>query len=700
MADVSIERLESAFMNAHKAGDKKNAKILADEIKIRRAAETQDVSAVADVSKSGGSGFLKGLVGIPGVPGSIEEILKNLAYSSSQKAYALPESEKAQVRDLEILGSPVGAMVDKPPVKPTQVLPTYSDVISGAASMLPEQLKPALTYEPKTAPGRIAGIAGEFTGGALFPGSLTKNVLKNVLPYTAVGATAGAIEEVEPGYGGPAGMALTVPVALVQARKGRATKILEDIKSAGPEAIALQAAGREVGVPLSAAETLGSKQVKTLAEQTAKQPSAASILNPMIEARATQVPSAQAGLLDDISPATTDPRAVSRQAQEAASAEMAAVKKQRKEVTSPLYEAAGKKIVSEPAIDELIALAREAKKGVSPGGPTSKAIDTFISRISTPTKAKKPKGLKSVKTEISVSQPSRKPVVEVDRLESARKEFAQKLELDPATNSKAMLSEAKGVIGGKLNKKLDDILIKVPELRTARQTHQEITENIVNAVGDSGAAAMAKANIKPGKAADIISPASKENRPKTISAVADSLNKQDETVFPKLARYWLENTVFKAPRDANIGVVFEKAARGEGIQAQNFDAMIAGVAKAKGQDPKRVVTAVNKVMDVLKATGETKALRTPSGATESVKAEGGLLSRGALGITETISNKIRNMGAKKFYKQFAEAMVADDSINALEKLARTNATRDQYAAFLNTLIVPARDTTGGLLAGD
>ena len=662
--------------------------------------ETQDVFDAGDVAKSGGSGLFKGIVGTLGVPGSIEQLLKQLAYSASQKSYALPESEKAQLRDLEILGSPVGAMVDKPPVKPTQVLPTYSDVISGAASMLPESLKPALTYEPKTAPGRIAGLAGEFTGGALFPGSLTKSVLKNVLPYTAVGATAGTIDEVAPGYGGPAGIALTIPVALAQARKGRATKILEDIKSARPEALALQAAGREVGVPLSAAETLGSEKVKTLAAQAAKQPSAARILDPMIEARATQVPAAQAGLLSDIAPATTDPRAVAREAQTAASAEMAAVKEQRKAVTSPLYEAAGKKVVTETSIKELISLAREAKKGVSPGGPTSKAIDTFISRISTPTKAKKPKGLRSVKTESSVSQPSRKPVVEVDRLESARKEFTQKLQLDPAQNSEAMLSEAKGVIGGKLNKKLDEILIKVPELRTARETHQEITENIVNVVGDSGVAAMAKANIKPGKAADIISPASKENRPNTIAKVADSINKQDETVFPKLARYWLENTVFKTPRDANIGVVFEKAARGEGIQAQNFDAMIAGVAKAKGQNPKSVVTAVNKVMDVLKATGETQALRTPSGATVPVKAEGGLLSRGVLGITETISNKITNMGAKKFYKQFAEAMVSDDSIEALERLARTDATRDQYAAFLNALIVPARDTTGGLLAGD
>ena len=169
-----------------------------------------------------------------------------------------------------------------------------------------------------------------------------------------------------------------------------------------------------------------------------------------------------------------------------------------------------------------------------------------------------------------------------------------------------------------------------------------------------------------------------------------------------MARYYFEEASSKALKDKPVERAFRfvDSVRGTKLKKQNFDAIISGVARAKGKNEERVVRAANKLMDVLKATEETKALRTPSGATEPVKAEGGLLSRGALGITETISNKIRNMGAKRFYKQFAEAMVADDSIKALEKLARTNATRDQYAAFLNTLIVPARDTTGGLLAGD
>ena len=670
--------------------------------------EVDSPSSTLDAFASFFSGVPRGVLSILGIPGSLEAAGKESEYAAAQKLYALPESEKAKFRDMQFYGKPVdmGRFFDKPPVqRPRSGLPTMGEVISGAASMLPESLQPALTYEPKTPAGRISRTAGEFTGGALVPGGLTRSALRTAAPYSAVGAVAGAAEEIGPGYGGPVGMALTVPVAVAQARKGRATKILEDVKSARPEALALQAAGREVGVPLSAAETLGSEQVKTLAEQAAKQPSAARILDPMIKARATQVPEAQAGLLSDIAPATTDPRALSRQAQEAASAEMAAVKQQRTAVTSPLYTAAGEKMVKDDAIQSLIADAKAAKKTVSPGGPTAKAIDTFISRLSVPTKAKKPAGLKSVKTEASVSQPKRKPVVEVNRLESARKEWRDKLKDKLSENELSTSSEARGVIG-ELNNKLDEILAGksgkggVEELKLARATHEQITNDVVNVVGDSGVAAMAKANIKPGKAADIISPASKENRPTTISKVADSLNKQDETVFPKLARYWLENTVFKTPRDANIGVVFEKAARGEGIQAQNFDAMIAGVAKAKGQNPERVVAAVNKVMDVLKATGETKALRTPSGVTEAVKAEGGLLSRGPLGITETISNKIRTMGAKRFYKQFAEAMVSDDSIEALERLARKDATRDQYAAFLNTLIVPTRDTTGGLLAGE
>jgi hypothetical protein len=658
------------FLKKQKEADKEL------EVSSKVNAKTQDVSAVGDVPKSVGSGFLKGLVGIPGVPGSIEEILKNLAYSSSQKAYALPESEKAQVRDLEILGSPVGAMVDKPPVKPTQYLPTYSDVISGAASMLPESLKPALTYEPKTAPGRIAGIAGEFTGGALFPGSLTKNVLKNVLPYTAVGATAGTIEEVAPGYGGPAGMALTVPVALVQARKGRATKILEDIKSAGPEALALQTAGKEVGVPLSAAETLGSEQVKTLAEQAAKQPSAARILDPMIEARATQVPEAiERGLLEVSTPIKA-PLEVSRQASKTAEKAVKEAKKVRSDAVDALYKRAKTQNIEPSSIQQIVAKAEELKANRSPA--VQKEIDDYIKQL---------------------FDKDGNPITNLGALDDIYATTRDAQFIPVTTRADAGPAKASDAVT-KINKELKAVTNVNDDLRAAREIFEAESETLATKVGDTGVESIAKAGSNPTAVISAIS--GPKARAGTIKSVADQLNKQDKTVFPKVARYYFEEASSKALKDKPVERAFRfvDSVRGTKLKKQNFDAIISGVARAKGKNEERVVRAANKLMDVLKATEETKALRTPSGATEPVKAEGGLLSRGALGITETISNKIRNMGAKRFYKQFAEAMVADDSIKALEKLARTNATRDQYAAFLNTLIVPARDTTGGLLAGD
>ena len=635
-----------------------------------------DMTTASDVAISGGSGFLKGLVGTLGVPGSIEEILKNLAYSSSQKAYALPESEKAQVRGLEILGSPVGAMVDKPPVKPTQYLPTYSDVISGAASMLPESLKPALTYEPKTPYGRIARTAGEFTGGALIPSGLTSRALKAAAPYSVVGALAGAAEEVEPGYGGILGMGLTVPVAVMQAKKGRATKILEDIKSARPEALALQAAGREAGVPLSAAETLGSEQVKTLAEQAAKQPSASRILDPMIKARATQVPEAiERGLLEVSAPIEA-PLGVSRQAAKAAEKAVSEARGVRSEAVDALYKRAKTQDIEPSSIQQVVAKAEELKANRSPA--IQKEIDDYIKQL---------------------FDKDGNPITNLGALDDIYATTRDAQFIPVTTKADAGPAKASGAVA-KINNELKAVTNANPDLKAARELFEAESEKLAVKVGDTGVKSIAKAGSNPDAVVSAIS--GPKARAETIKSVADQLNKQDKTVFPKVAKYYLEEASSKALKDKPVEGAFKfvDSVRGTKLKKQRFDAIIAGVARAKGKNEERVVKAANNLMDVLKATGETKALRTPSGATEPVKAEGGLLSRGPLGITETISNKIRNMGAKRFYKQFAEAMVADDSIKALEKLARTNATRDQYAAFLNTLIVPARDTTGGLLAGD
>lgn len=643
------------------------------------AGEASDVGSMADAAISFGSGIPRGILSLLGIPGSLEAAGKESEYEAAKKLYALPESEKAKFRDMQFYGRPVdmGRFFDKPPVqRPRSGLPTMEEVISGTASMLPESLQPALTYEPKTAYGRIARTAGEFTGGALIPGGLTSSTLKAAAPYSAVGALAGAAEEVEPGYGGILGMGLTVPVAVMQAKKGRATKILEDIKSARPEALALQAAGKQVGVPLSAAETLGSEQVKTLAEQAAKQPSAARILDPMIEARATQIPEAiERGLLEVSTPIEA-PLGVSRQASKAAEKAVKEAKGVRSDAVDALYKRAKTQNIEPSSIQKVVDKAESEKVNRSPA--VQKEIDDYIKQL---------------------FDKDGNPITNLGALDDIYATTRDAQFIPVTTKAEAGKAKASGAVA-KINKELKAVTNVNDDLRAARELFEAESETFATKVGDTGVESIAKAGSNPNAVISAIS--GPKARAGTIKSVADQLNKQDKTVFPKVARYYFEEASSKALKDKPVERAFRfvDSVRGTKLKKQNFDAIISGVARAKGRNEERVVRAANKLMDVLKATEETKALRSSSGVTEPVKAEGGLLSRGLLGITDTISDKMRNMGAKKFYKQFAEAMVSDDSIEALEKLARTNATRDQYAAFLNSLIVSSREPTGGLLAGE
>ena len=230
------------------------------------------------------------------------------------------------------------------------------------------------------------------------------------------------------------------------------------------------------------------------------------------------------------------------------------------------------------------------------------------------------------------------------------------------------------------------------DLKAAREIFEAESEKLAAKVGDTGVQSIAKAGSNPNAVVGAIS--GPKARAGTIKSVADQLNKQDKTVFPKVARYWFEEASSQAIRDepARGGYRFNKAVRGTPLKKKNFDAVIAGVARAKGKNEERVVKAANKLMDVLEATRGTKGLLEPTGAITPPGAKFGE-------IIGMIKSRFERASDAKFYNQFVDALLSDDSIAAMERLARTNATRDQYAAFLNTIIQPTREVSGGLLAG-
>ena len=677
LADSIVDELLSGKTSAVKNEPKDISSGIVDELlgtarKIpdlpsETTGDIEDVSTTKDILASLGSGALRGVVGLPGVPGSLEAMLKGAGYSAQQKLAGLPEAEKAQLRDLEILGSPVGAMVDQPPVAPQQTLPTYEDVISATAGMLPESVQPALTYEPKTAPGRIARTTGEFTGGALFPGSITRNILRNVAPWTGVGAATGVAEEVVPGAGGPVGLALTVPTAILQSRKGKAAKLLGATQAASAEAKALQAAGESVKVPLTAAETIADPRLVSYAEEAAKQPKAADTMRPFIEAREAQIPAAiERGLLE-VAPPIDAPLSVSRQASEAASKAVSEARGVRSEAVDALYKRAKTQSIETSDIEQIVAFAEKEKLNRSPA--VQKEIDEYIKQF---------------------FDKDGNPITNLGALDDIYATTRDAAFIPVTTKSEAGAKKASGAIT-KINNELKAITNQNDDLRAARELFESESEKLTSIVGDTGVESIVKSGSNPNAVVSAIT--GSKARAGTIKSVADQLNKQDKKVFPNVARYWLEESASAAIRGEPTkgGYRFEKSVRGSPLKQERFDAIIAGVARAKDKNPENAVKGANKLMDVLAATAETKGLLTPSGAVAAPGTKFG-------GIIERLISKFERATDAKFYNQFAEALVSDDSIAAMERLARTNATRDAYAAFLNTLIQPSRGAGGGLLA--
>jgi len=630
--------------------------------------ELQDVSTAKDVAAGLGSGVVRGVVSLPGVPGSLEELLKAGGYSSWKQLSALPETEKAKLRGLEILGSPVGTMVDQPPQKPTQMLPTVQDVISATAGVLPEAAKPALTYKPKTAAGRIAQTTGEFTGGALFPGRLTRNIIKNIAPWTAIGAVSGAGEELVPGAGGLLGIGLGVPTAILQARRGKAAKLLGATEAAGTESRALQASGKKVGVPLTAAETIKDPRIKSFAEQAAKQPAAAERMRSFIEAREKQIPAAiERGLLEVDQPIKS-PLEVSRKAAESAQKAIESARGNRTEAATKLYDVAKTQSVEPSAIQQIVAKAEELKVNRSPA--VQKEIDDYVKQL---------------------FDKDGNPITNLGALDDIYATTRDASKIVVTDKTKAGAIKASSTIY-KLNRELRAVTNNASdELAAARNIFESETEKLKSLVGDTGVDSISKSGSNPSAVVSAIS--GSKARASTIESVANQLNKQDKTVFPKVARYYFEEASSQAIRGepAKGGFRFERSVRGSPLKKQRFDAIIAGVAKAKGKNVENSVKAANKLMDVLEATGQAKGLLTPSGAVSAPGTKFG-------GIIERIISKFERATDAKFYNKFAEALVSDDSIKELERLARTNASREKMAAFLNTLIQPAIQTNGSLLA--
>lgn len=672
---------------------------IGEETPVETPAKTvRDVSVGLDIAKGLGSGVGRGLTGMLGVGGDVE-LLSRLA---SPKGRGVAEAAMPPEALSAMPYPSMARMIEQAEVKPTPplsaptVLPTSQQVYSGLERVLPEG---TLTYKPQTAGGRIAQMAGEFGGGAVLGGGLAAlrtpttlgQVGRGAGMYGAIGAGAGVASEFNPALGVAAGLLGGGLAGLTASRRRGVEKMLGDVVGEQTPAMLaraeqLQEQGRRVGVPLTAAESMESPSLRTLASSVAASPESAGIISQRLAGRKEAIPQAiEKGILG-VEEAPVDlVRGMGIQASEAASEAAKLQRNIRTRKTRELYEAGKAKSLEPKQVQDIIDEAMTIRTQV--GTEARKDIDNFINRLRQKT-----------------GKDTYSPVTSIAVLEDEFKNIRQSLKLPKG--SEGAINAAPSQVG-RLNEMLNNAIKTNPDMKAAKLKYQEATPAVVRVVDESGIGAIERTS-DPMRIIDVVTnpqTATKES----IAIISKQLNKQDKQVFPKIARHWMDTASEKAltittqgEAPLSAGVKFVRAVRGSkgSNKEQIMNQVLEGVANAKGVDATKMKKGFNNMLDVLQRTNLIDAFGSPT-ATRQATAEAigetaPLLSKALqLEITSPlrmIGTSMQRASIKRSYKQIAEAMVSDDAVNAIMRLALLDPKSRRAQNLVANIINPVRET--------
>lgn len=645
----------------------------------------QSRSIGMDMLMSGLSGIGRGITGIAGLGGDIQTISR-LAKSAEQAG--AKKFTEAQLANLPSgAAEAIRRTAQEAPVDITAptALPTSQQVYGFLEdTVLPEG---TLTYKPQTMGGRITQMAGEFGAG----GALGRAPLKGALMYGGVGASAGGVSEVSPTAGDVAGVLGGVGAGTIASRRRGVESLLGDVVGEQtPEAVAkakqLQQQGIEMGVPLTAAESMESPSLRTLASSVAASPESAGIISQRLAGRKEAIPQAiERGILD-VEEAPVDlVRGMGIQASEAASEAAKLQRNIRTRKTRELYEAGKAKSLEPKQVQDIIDEAMAIRTQV--GTEARKDIDKFINRLRQKT-----------------GKDTYSPVTSIAVLEDEFKNIRQSLKLPKG--SEGAINAAPSQVG-RLNEMLNNAIKTNPDMKAAKLKYQEATPAVVRVVDESGIGAIERTS-DPMRIIDVVTNPNTATK-ESIAIISKQLNKQNKEVFPKIARHWMDTASEKAltmttqgEAPLSAGVKFVKAVRGSqgSNKEQIMNQVLEGVADAKGVDATKMKKGFNNMLDVLQRTNLIDAFGSPT-ATRQATAEAigetaPLLSKALqLEITSPLrmaGTSMQRASIKRSYKQIAEAMVADDAVNAIMRLALLDPKSRKAQNLVANIINPVRET--------
>ena len=655
-----------------------------------------------DMLMGGLSGIGRGITGLIGAGGDVE-LLSRLA---SPKGRGVAEAAMPPEALSAMPYPSMARMIEQAEVKPTPpisaptVLPTSQQVYSGFEKVLPEG---TLTYKPQTASGRIAQMAGEF--GSV--GGLSRAPIKGALTYGGIGGLAGGASEYDPLLGLGVGIAGGGIAGIRSARRSPLeSRMKEVVGEQTPQMLQqaqrLQQAGRDIGVPLTAAEAMDAPALRNLAGMVATTPEGRAAMSPVIASRKQQIPAAiEEGLLS-VGARPQEPLLVGRKATEAAQDALARNFGERTAAVDDLYKSARNENVSSESMMGIINKIEDELK-TSRSDVSKAALKQFLNEISTVKKVK----IKDPDTGKVKVVDQRKPITKVGKLHEEQTQREQ-LSFVKADDTESIIAKQKAAAVRDLNKELGQIIKREnANIDAADTLYRQLSEEITRKIGDTGVKKIADAGGNPETIIKTIT--SPDDISKPISKIAETLNKEDKKAFLEVAKLFLyragsdaqkKSTIGEVPQ--SVGVKFSNALRGTPNKKANLSAVLDGVSKSKGHSPtqaKDFKDGFNKMLDVLQRTNLIERMGSPTQPLQEfakdIRATAPFSARIA-GID--ISRPLRSFSEGRVdvyesmvYDRIANALVSDDAVGAVMDLAKVAPESRRLRGLVINILNPVRE---------
>ena len=635
-----------------------------------------------DLAMSSAKGGVRGLATLAALPSMV-----------TQGTTALMEYLGAPKPDPRI--SFVNPMLPGMSFKPTlpQVMEAI-ETIPGAEAVT--------QYQPQTKAGEYFESIGEFVApGIPFAKPLTsQDRLKrfsNVLfPGIAAGTTSELTEDLPPYVSIPATIAAGGVTAAVT-RPDKAANIAEAaLRNVTDEELELakqiqKIAREEFDIPVTATELIDNGLVNKLGEIVYKSERGGPIMYNFLKDRPDQVEFIAKQLTDKL---IEEPKLLNEAIQGIKITAQKALKDAKKE-RKRRAEEAGYKVANTEALepDQVLPLIRyidDTVKRLDAGDPAIQTLNSLKRSLikSKTSKKDQPQILDELGQPIRGQQPEIiiTPQTNINTLDNILKRINSRISDSRVNktrdrdiidrNTERILREGLDEGGEGILTLLDRQLRTNKNYSAAKDEFAKLSEELVAPI-ERNLKPLLEGGVTQGKIRSIIFDTGTRNEG-DIKRTVEILNKVDPEAFQLIARTYFKNAINRTLNSQKAGDL--KIAKGFDLKKQltemgredNFLAMLEGVAKSKGVNPKEFVKGFENFNKVLSKTANIIGVNNPASPPPIKLISRDFAQFGAFMWQVKFAGKLEKFTKEKTLEKLADIFIQDDSIDQLVALAKTN----------------------------